>query len=148
MIFEYGHPLRDLSVVDRFERKLGHGLPKSYKSMVLENDGAHIFPSGVFAHNPETDRQEWICCDALVPFEADDSFSMETVNFDDTYRPGSGLVVFGIEAGGYMFAFDYRTSKEPKIVLFANDLTVEPGFVADNFDDFVASMVEPPANNP
>lgn len=68
---------------------------------------------------------------------------MTEVNFEFPNIP-DGVVAFGVEAGGYLFGFDYRTGPEPSIVLLHFGDMSDDGSqsipVARSFEEFLASL--------
>lgn len=145
--FLYGEPLSDRSLVDDLQADLGVRFPASYVSIVLQHDGASLEPATCIVVDPRDGTKTPIACNQLLPFDGgDDAFTMRAANTGGTDGLPTGIVVFGLEAGGIMFGFDYRETAEegpvPVVVLDFerpdDEMIVQ---VAADFDDFLGSLV-------
>jgi len=71
-----------------------------------------------------------IGCNSLIPFRSYESYedTMEKVNNGSVEGLPAKVIAFGSEAGGILFAFDFRgdVSDDPPVVFFA------PGYLADH----------------
>lgn len=144
--FDRGGRLETDAAIVAFETAHGIRFPAPYRSIVASNDGAYLHPDLVWVWNPLRRRNECIGCAALIPFEDHGSGGMTMEDYN-TDLPDflDGIVSFGVEGGGYLFAFDYRTCKaDPSVVLLhygtvlENVLQILP--VAVSFDDFLGKL--------
>lgn len=144
--FDRGGRLETDAAIVAFEARRGIRFPVSYRNAVSSNDGAYLRPSLVWVWNPLSRRNECISCAALIPFEDQGSGEM-TMDESHTDLPDflDGIVSFGVEGGGYLFAFDYRTCKaDPPVVLLHygtvldNVLQILP--VAESFEEFLTKL--------
>lgn len=145
MEFLNGKKLSSPSIVDEFEQRVGIRFPEVYRSVALQNDGASLYPGRSAVWNPRLGRNEFISCNALIPFEEDGNGepTMSEVNFESTDIP-EHIIAFGIEAGGYLFALDYRSGADPSVVLlhFGDMIEYEAQIlpVAPSFEEFLANL--------
>lgn len=147
MEFRYGQKVVDPSVIELEEREFGIEFPLSYKTIVAEHDGAVIEPAGVRFINPQSGLEEVIECNSLIPFQPNESGSVTMAQANRELIPNLplGLIVFGREAGGYLFGFDYAHQVDggevPVVLLhFDNDADHAVIKVAESFDEFVAKL--------
>lgn len=142
ILFLFGRPLSDITLIEVEERAFGVRFPDAYKRIVQGNDGAIIDPSAVRFINPGTGIEEVIECNQLIPFQESESDCMTMAEANREIIPflPLGVIVFGIEAGGYLFGFDYRGlvtgSTDVPIVLLHYDNAPEHHIikVAESFD--------------
>lgn len=153
----YGRVLQDAALIELEEAELGIAFPGSYKRLVREHDGAVHEPAGVRFVNPQTGEEEMVSCNKLIPFQASESggsMTMAEANRELIPFLPLGVVVFGIEAGGYLFGFDYRGQirgeVDVPVVLLHDDNEPEHRIirVADSFDDLLARLENPFAVEP
>ena len=145
MQYLYGEKLNNPAVLSDFEASTGHVVPTEYKEIVAQHDGALLEPSGIDVWNANECRHEFIECNSLLPFEDRDigQLTIQQANVGDVDRP-DWLVYFGLEAGGYLFGFDYRQGPDPRIVLLhtgnviGNSSQMIP--VAESFSAFIGSL--------
>lgn len=132
-------------MIRAFEKQIGYKLPEEYVAIVLDHDGALLDPTEVTVWNPLKESHEEIGCHALLPFmETDDgclSMWQENIRGDPFVE---GVIIFGIEAGGYLFGFDYRNGGDPSVVLLHFGDMIEYGHqllpVAASFTEFLGSL--------
>lgn len=144
MILEDGKSLGSDQSIHEVEKLVGHKLPRAYKKIAIENDGA-TSEYGVKVFILDKNREVFIECSEFIPFvyEAKPSLSMAGYNANgQTPHKPDGLVAFAIDGAGFMFCFDYRASEDPEIVILTNNWVSEPVIpVAKTFDDFWAMLV-------
>jgi len=142
--FKYGEPLIDAdAILAAFEQRHGIVLPTSYKSAVRENDGDYPKPASCLIYDFVRERSIPIACDRLIPFgggEMDQVCQPEAIAMLPDH-----ILPFGEEAGGLVFAFDYRgeiCAEGPPVVLFVPDYAPDNSIlpVAASFEDFLAGL--------
>lgn len=144
--FDLGRPIGNRDTVSSVEKQLGVRLPTAFIAIVMKHDGAHLSPSEIHFTNPETGNPEVIGCNGFYPLEHGFEEKNNIVMMNEFMRqfiPGK-IVLFGVEGGGYQFAFDYRDydGDNPPIVIIMPENSPENKFVrvADNFEDFLSKL--------
>lgn len=150
-LWSFGVPIRDAESIIRFEREKGIDLPAAYKALVMQEDGATCGQPYVRVVNTMTGFVEDAYFGSLIPFSdrGRDFSSVPNLNVPENEVIPRGLIAFGEEGGGYLWAFDYSdptVGSEPPVVLINRDntdghyvLPVAPGFSA-----FLAMLSEQP----
>jgi len=144
MILKYGKPIEDWAIIERFQAERGLSLPQKFLEIVRDNDGASLIGPSVEYLNPETRKGESVGCDALIPFQTfpgEEGSTMADLNVPGNPVIEDGLIVFAREAGGYLFAFDYRANRDtldPPVVLINRDNTPPDDVIrlSDSFTEF------------
>lgn len=154
-MWTFGSPVAEHDAVEAFEREKGLTLPSSYKEIVRSNDGATCERPYVRVMNTATGRNEDSYFGSLIPFSdrGAEFSSVPNLNVPENEVIPRGLIAFGEEGGGYLWAFDYRdpsVGAEPPVVLINrdNDDAHYVLAVAPTFDAFLAMLSEHPSPGP
>lgn len=143
--WEYGDAI-DASVVADFEASRRIELPSSFKSIVVENDGAVPHPAGLaFADPNRPTGYDVVGIGQLYRFVAREESGWSIAEANDAYAEAyPGLVFFSEAGNGWGFAFDYRSAHaDPPVVLVRfgqGGGDVVP--VATSFDAMLAAVLE------
>ena len=138
-----GKLLSDPSSIDVFERTFDLKLPSAFVRGATAHDGGSFDPSGIDVFDPVLQRTERQSCEMLIDFGTGD---MQATNGGRIDGLPKDVIAFARDAGGWVFAFDYRGLTErldPAVVLFVPDYEDDQCIlsVADSFDEFVARLV-------
>ncbi|MDR1163471.1 MAG: SMI1/KNR4 family protein [Candidatus Accumulibacter sp.] len=142
----------DISVIERFERKIGYRFPENYKQLLSAHDGLMI-KEDTFKFKNIYGKED-IRDVAFYGYGPTCIEKIENSQNFDIYGY-EGIVAIGRSANGDHICFDYRhepTTTEPHVVLMYHDDSIidENGnekmvvnFVAPNFEALVDLLYEP-----
>ncbi len=140
-----------IAVINDFERTLGVVLPKEYKDIVAEYNGAFIVNKGAFRYfNRLTGEEEVRSAGMFLPFGQIKNVT-ETMEIKLQYPPEDfpqGLVIFSAMGNGDALCFDYHKGPDcnPPIVVWHHEAMStrdnEISFVAESFADFLEMLFE------
>jgi len=144
--------------IEEFEKKYNICLPKTYKELMLEHNGAKLEESEfdfINSRGQEDGRSFSFDFFGNVNNASDKNINYYNKNIQNPdYYGVPGLIGFGSTAEGDTVCFDYRDDPktcEPKVVLLVHDeydelpdgtshMHIEP--IADNFDEFLDMLYE------
>lgn len=134
--------------IREFEAAHRKKMPPAYFEIVTFHDGASLFPNLCPVIDPIDGTPTVFGCDQLIPFvgnEAEVGYTMDSANSGSIDGLPKELIAFGIEAGGILFAFDYRkdpSTDDPPIVCYFGEYEDEFAIfpAASSFDTFINSL--------
>lgn len=144
----------ELKLIQDFEKANHIKLPKSYINLMLKHNEPY-FNENNFNYL-DIDGDEIRCSLGFCGFGelAVDNINYFQINDNDEYN-NQGLIVFGLDGGGYYICFDYRknpsTDNPPVVIEYNNgdtyiDKDGQDKFlvfsVAKDFDDFLNMLYE------
>ncbi|MFP5350243.1 MAG: SMI1/KNR4 family protein [Gammaproteobacteria bacterium] len=139
----------DLDDLLKLEREIGFELPERYKQIAAKYDGARPVKKTDVDFYSVFDKRNDFCDIGRFLEYVRRTYPIQTRLWNWTHKPETlpeKCVAFSELGNGDLICFDYRESKEPKIVLWHFHGT-EPdetiSFVANNFDEFLEKLHEP-----
>ncbi|MCQ9327736.1 SMI1/KNR4 family protein [Neisseria dentiae] len=145
----------DQHLIVKFANSLGVVFPETYISLISKYD--YLYPeenifdfTDYYGVKEERDIVFFGYKQGFLDGASIHSYS----KVDDDYSYGKDIVAFGGSANGDYVCFDYRKGREnPSVVVMYHDDFYEDengdtkmvvNYVADNFDDFLEMLHEPP----
>lgn len=123
------------------ETLLGVRFPDAYRLLIRDYSGSYGGVSfRVDRPTPGFDLSGMGLILSLLPDSADSLYSRMSNWNEHALDPH--LIPFGEDSGGNYVCFDYRTSDEPRIVIYFHELAGEEGLmkVCDTFNDFLQRL--------
>lgn len=120
-----------LEEIHAFEQRNLIEFPKSYKALVLANNGAS--PDQNVFDMPSAHECVF---ESLINWDVS---RKANIYFWTGIINSNGVIPFGKDPFGNVVCFDFTKSREPQIVMWNHETGALP-FVADNFDEFISRL--------
>ena len=130
-------PLKDTSLIEKYEQQIGYRFPDDFRQCVLENNSAYAEPDGF-----DTDKTEGRVFNHLFSFNPDDIDNIWDVGcgLDDTMEEIAELmqnyVTFASSPFGDPICFDRRDDS----IVYVDHETLEVEYVAPSFQAFLDKL--------
>lgn len=133
----------DLTLIRQFEDNNQRTLPSSYIKLIQSCDAGRIQNADLVFYDSSSKQHQQIGIDVLLAWNPQYKYSkfLEYYKNPPEFFP-QGLVAFGLDGGGNLFCFDYRTdpnTDNPPIVFWHHEYD-EPSFLAKDFDEFLSKL--------
>jgi len=146
----------DIWYIEKFEKKVGYCLPKTYKELMVKYNGVRFYEDyfSFLDKKGEKDLKNFLFLSFGEKEEVTEHIDDAQYVSHPDYYGIVGLVGFASTGEGDTVCFDYRKSQnecEPQIIVLVHDehethqdesVTRVVEFVANTFDDFLMMLYE------